>query len=257
MSRRAATATTSICGSPSVAGATRPTTCAVEHRLVERHRDVVLGLEADGGRRAPPRPRSAAGAACGRRRAGWRSRAGRACESLCSDEELLQRVGERVGVGDLALAEDARRRAARSPWPATSTRAVARAPRWRRCCRPRCRGRRTALVLAWSRACAAWRVAWSALDTQSAAEREALSPGRPNAPGAHRVSRTRRRSSRYQSTISSPNEQADDAAERQERPERDRAACAPPRRGGRSARPRRARRPAKPIRSAGATARPR
>ena len=48
MSRRAATTTTSICGVRALLGRDAADDLVLEHRLVERHRHLLLGLEADG-----------------------------------------------------------------------------------------------------------------------------------------------------------------------------------------------------------------
>ena len=77
----------------------------VEDRLVERHRDVVLSLEADGGLEL------VAVVDCGK--AHRADRHPLVCDAdadvareLLAGEELLDRLAERLRVGDLALAED-------------------------------------------------------------------------------------------------------------------------------------------------------
>ena len=77
-------------------------------------------------RRAPRGPRSPAASGCGRRPAGWRGRGGPAWRACARRRADFRRVGERVGVDDLAVAERRRRAAARSPC------ADARGCRWRR-----------------------------------------------------------------------------------------------------------------------------
>ena len=79
----------------------------VEHGLLERHRDVVLGLKAD-------RVGELAGILDRRQREGadGDSLVGDAephgARELVLGEELLERVAEGLGVGDLALVEDPR-----------------------------------------------------------------------------------------------------------------------------------------------------
>ncbi len=107
MSRRAATTTTSIWRSP-FGPVTMSDDLPVEHRLLERHRDVVGGLEADRGlellgvvdRRHPDRPHGDALVGD--------PEPDRAAE-LLAREQLLERGASASGIGDLALAEDAGR----------------------------------------------------------------------------------------------------------------------------------------------------
>ena len=104
MSRRAATATTSILRSPSSFCGVADD-LPVEYGLVERHRDVVLGLEAD--------RRLELVAVLDRRqaqRANGDALVGDAQPDVAGElvlgEELLERSAQRLGVDDLALAED-------------------------------------------------------------------------------------------------------------------------------------------------------
>ena len=145
MSRRAATTTTSICGVDALLGGDAADHLVVEHRLVERHRDLLLGLEADRGlellrvldRRQPQ---------------------GADDDALVGDPEAHP-LGELVRAkSDLSAAASASGSATSPSWKAPGAsgaiavrrdlrRAVAPAPRPRRCCRPRCRGRRRARLL--------------------------------------------------------------------------------------------------------------
>ena len=105
MSRRAATTTTSICGSRALLGGDAADHLMLEHRLVERHRDLLLGLEADRrvhllrvlDRRQTQRADDDALVA---------DPEPHPLGELVSGEERLQRVGEPIGIEHLALVED-------------------------------------------------------------------------------------------------------------------------------------------------------
>ena len=114
MSRRAATTTTSTCGAPPSSAGDAADDLVLEHRLVERHRHLLLGLEAD--------RRLHLLRVLDRRQAH-----GADDDALVADpephplgelvlgEERLQRRGEALGVEHLALVEGAGRPAGRSP----------------------------------------------------------------------------------------------------------------------------------------------
>ena len=122
MSRRAATSRTRWRGPSGVS--TMPSGLEVEHGAVERHRHLVLRLEADGGLEllAGSRRRKLEDAdddpLVGDADA-------HALVQLVGPEELAQRLGEGLDVGDLAVADDAglerdaRRRARSSMRPLT------------------------------------------------------------------------------------------------------------------------------------------
>ena len=121
MSRRAATTTTSTWGAaPSSAGHAADD-LVLEHGLVERHRHLLLGLEADRrlhllrvlDRRQAQR--------CGRRPAGCRCRAAPAWRACCSEKSVLERRGEAVRVERPRPRGRRRARAARSPTRSTRT----------------------------------------------------------------------------------------------------------------------------------------
>ena len=141
MSRRAATASTSIWRSPSSAGslAERPGGRGPPARAASGSGP---GPGSGPPCRAPRRPRSAAAAGCARRRAGWRCRGGPTCASLLPAKRSLSARGERLGVLDLALADDAglERRDRGTGHPAAGAVApdLGRGDR----SRSRCRGRR-------------------------------------------------------------------------------------------------------------------
>ena len=120
MSRRAATTTTSIVGSP-VSRRIVADDLLLEDRLVERHRDLVLGLEADRGLELLATSRSRAGAASARRPAGWRSRGGPSSTSLCSAKRSFS---ARQGLGVGRPRPRGRRRTASGAMPAPETRAA-------------------------------------------------------------------------------------------------------------------------------------
>ena len=131
MSRRAATTTTSIFGASSSVGLDAADDAVVEDGLVERHRDLLLGLEAD--RRVELL-----------RVLDRRQAQGADDDALVGDaepdplgelvlgEEGAQGVGERVGVDDLAVLEGVggegrdrgRRNSASSRSPRTSVAAM-------------------------------------------------------------------------------------------------------------------------------------
>ena len=148
MSRRAATAITSICAArlPARSPRKRPGARAPPGRAASGS-----GPAPGSGRRrrSPSGPRSAAAAWCGRRRAGCAIPRRTSLPSLCCAKTERSAFDRAVRVEHLALVEDARveRRDRRA---ADLRRAVGRAPRSRRCCRPRCRGRRRTVASCWS-----------------------------------------------------------------------------------------------------------
>ena len=111
ISRRAATRITSIVGPDSSVAGGAADDPVVEDRLVERHRNLLLGLEADGGlllggvvdRGQPQRPHD--DALVGDPEPDPAARA-------CGGEEGAEGVRERLGVGHLAVAEGAVRQLA-------------------------------------------------------------------------------------------------------------------------------------------------
>ena len=84
ISRRAATTTTSTCGADALLGGHASDHLVLEHGLVERHRDLLLGLEADRRLHLLRVLDQPAAAGCGRSPAGCRCRAGPAWEACAA-----------------------------------------------------------------------------------------------------------------------------------------------------------------------------
>ncbi len=173
---------------------------------------------------------------------------------LVLGEQLLERVAERLGVGHLALAEDAGRQAG----PCRTSRPPSRRwrrPRWPPRCRPPRRD--PPLPCSWSsKACfASARGRRSATGTESTETCDPLKHASPE-PNADRCLAVEEGVQvPVDDRVAEP--EADDAAERQERPEGDRLLARRGAPGGRSATSPTRAPAAKPISTAGATARPR
>ena len=108
MSRRAATTITSICAGPSALAGGSADDAVLDHRFLERHRDLLLGAEADGGVELVGVLDRGQAQGAGDEALVGDPEADLAAEAVLV-EEGAEGGGDGLGLGDLAVAEGLRR----------------------------------------------------------------------------------------------------------------------------------------------------